>query len=199
MSFRKFSNLTSLRLLAVSFIPIALITLYAVYYRTKRVQENTMASFNERITALEGKLVDVSKALDIPKSKTSESLDASVEVKPKVIQKEKEWNTEESLETVSSEGHHDLSKSVEDLFNALKSFHPFDFYKKLYAALDKMSMLEELALLNCMNFSTLLFTVFSIIGILLSEEILSYFNLKEKYPKLHEFFKLRASFQRYYL
>jgi len=65
--------------------------------------------------------------------------------------------------------------------------------------LDKMTLLEESAFLHILLFFTMIATVFHIIGILLTQEIIHRFNLEEKFPRLHEFFKLRAMFQKYYL
>ena len=41
--------------------------------------------------------------------------------------------------------------------------------------------------------------IYSILGVFFGNEIIKYFDLENKYPKLSIYFKLRAKFQRYYL
>lgn len=62
-----------------------------------------------------------------------------------------------------------------------------------------MTLLQESALLHIIIYIYILATVFNILGIFFGNEVIKYFELENKYPKLHIFFKLRAKFQRYYL
>ena len=48
-------------------------------------------------------------------------------------------------------------------------------------------------------FIVLLLTVFNILSVLFGNEIIKYFNLEERFPRLGLFFRLRIKFQRYYL
>ena len=69
----------------------------------------------------------------------------------------------------------------------------------LYNYLDSLSLLQESVVLNILIFTAILLTIFSIIGIYLSNEIIKYFDLENKYPSLHTFLKIRSKLQRYYL
>ena len=77
----------------------------------------------------------------------------------------------------------------------ISDFSLDDFYKFL----DSLTLLEESAFLHILTFVFILLTVFSIISTLFSNELISYFNLETKYPRLGVFFRLRAKYQRYYL
>ena len=48
-------------------------------------------------------------------------------------------------------------------------------------------------------FLSLIFTSINILGALFGNEIIKYFDLEKKYPKLNTFFSYRAKFQKYYL
>lgn len=74
-----------------------------------------------------------------------------------------------------------------------------DFINQIYNYLDSLTLLEESAFLHLIIFMILLLTVFNILGIFFGNEIIKYFDLENKYPKLYTFFKVRAMFQRYYL
>ena len=65
--------------------------------------------------------------------------------------------------------------------------------------LDSLTLLQEGGLFHIMIFSTILVIIFDILGIFFGNEIIKYFNLEQKFPKLNKFFKLRANLQRYYL
>ena len=77
----------------------------------------------------------------------------------------------------------------------ISDFSLDDFYKFL----DSLTLLEESAFLHILTFVFILLTVFSIISTLFSNELILYFNLETKYPRLGVFFRLRAKYQRYYL
>ena len=77
----------------------------------------------------------------------------------------------------------------------ISDFSLDDFYKFL----DSLTLLEESAFLHILTFVFILLTVFSIISTLFSNELISYFNLETKYPRLGVFFRLIAKYQRYYL
>ena len=69
----------------------------------------------------------------------------------------------------------------------------------LYDFLDSLTLLEESAFLHIFIFIYILCCVANIISVFFGNEIIRYFNLEERYPKLSIYFKLRAKFQRYYL
>ncbi len=70
---------------------------------------------------------------------------------------------------------------------------------KFYSYLDGLSLHQEGALFNIFVLLVILVTIFSILGVFFGNEIIKYFDLENKYPKLSTFFKVRAKLQRYYL
>ena len=48
-------------------------------------------------------------------------------------------------------------------------------------------------------FVVIILNVINILSVLFGNEIIRYFNLEEKFPRLGLFFRLRLKFQRYYL
>ena len=48
-------------------------------------------------------------------------------------------------------------------------------------------------------FVVIILNVINILSVLFGNEIIRFFNLEERYPKLGIFFKLRIKLQRYYL
>ena len=73
------------------------------------------------------------------------------------------------------------------------------FIKDLYKFLDSLNLIEEAAFIHILIFIYILLCIYTIIAVFFGNELIRYFNLEEKYPKLSTFFRLRATFQRYYL
>lgn len=69
----------------------------------------------------------------------------------------------------------------------------------LYSYLDTLNLLEFSALFHIVVLITILIIGFNILSVLMGNEIIKYFNLEEKYPKLAIFFQLRLKYQRYYI
>lgn len=69
----------------------------------------------------------------------------------------------------------------------------------LYKYLDNLSLLQELALLHILIICSIIFIIINILIVLLGNQIINYFNLEIKYPSLSTFFKLRITYQKYYL
>lgn len=65
--------------------------------------------------------------------------------------------------------------------------------------LNSLTLQQEQSFLNVLIFSALILTVFNLIFIYFSNEIIKYFKLDSKYPSLAYFLKLRTQLQRYYL
>nr|YP_010170415.1 LAGLIDADG homing endonuclease [Phanerochaete carnosa]QRZ60397.1 LAGLIDADG homing endonuclease [Phanerochaete carnosa] len=65
--------------------------------------------------------------------------------------------------------------------------------------LNSISLLQESAILHVFLFLILIVTVVNILAALLGNEIIKYFNLESRFPRLAIFFRLRTTFQRYYL
>lgn len=73
------------------------------------------------------------------------------------------------------------------------------YFNELYKFLDQLTLVQEGAFLHMLLFSYVLFCIYIIVGIFFGNEIIKYFNLEEKYPKLGTILKYRAKFQNYYL
>ena len=96
-----------------------------------------------------------------------------------------------------------LQKELDTLTNILLDSDITNQYiphiSKLYEYLDSISLFQEIALLHIIIFIVLLLTVFNILSVLFGNEIIRYFDLEARFPKLGFFFKLRSSLQKYYL
>lgn len=68
-----------------------------------------------------------------------------------------------------------------------------------YSYLDSLTLSQELALIHILFFILYFIIAFEIFSIFFGNEIINYFDLENKYPKLKTFFKLRATYQRYYI
>lgn len=68
-----------------------------------------------------------------------------------------------------------------------------------YSYLDSLTLSQELALIHILFFILYFIITFELVSIFFGNEIINYFDLENKYPKLKTFFKLRATYQRYYL
>ena len=93
----------------------------------------------------------------------------------------------------------EIQKFLEDWNNGGKNFLPDISFKDLYQYLDTLTLSQESALLQIIIFILLLLIVSNILAALFGNEIIKYFDLEKKYPKLNIFFSYRAKFQKYYL
>ena len=99
-----------------------------------------------------------------------------------------------SLNNYSSE----LNKFLESLSSNTNNFISDFNINKLYEYLDSITLLQESALINILIFILILITVFNIITSMFANEIIKYFNIETKYPKLTNILKLRITLQKYY-
>nr|WVH38152.1 LAGLIDADG endonuclease [Poriella subacida] len=94
----------------------------------------------------------------------------------------------------------DIKKLLDDWFQGGLSDLNF---QKFYKYLDSLTLLQESSLLHIIMFIVIFTTVFNILGVLLGNEMVRYFNLEERFPLPSNrggfYFKLRTKFQRYYL
>lgn len=88
---------------------------------------------------------------------------------------------------------YDMIKNSEDTNNFVSGIPNF------YQYLDSLTLLQEVSLLHISMFLVLILTVINILSVLFGNEIVRYFNLEKRLPKLSGFFRLRATLQRYYL
>ena len=93
----------------------------------------------------------------------------------------------------------EIQKFLEDWNNGGKNFLPDISFKDLYQYLDTLTLSQESALLQIIIYILLLLIVSNILAILFANEFIKYFDLENKYPNLHIFFKLRTKFQKYSL
>lgn len=146
-------------------------------FEHKNVEDTTMVSSEDSEV--------VRTSLDVIKT-TTESL-KNAEVGDEVLDNKVSQITE-AVEKVSNI----LSKSKDKLIPDFSLQAYYDF-------LDTLSLLEESALLHILIFIFLLLCIFSLFSVFFGNEIIKYFKLEERYPKLELYFKLRTKFQRYYL
>lgn len=92
----------------------------------------------------------------------------------------------------------EVKKSSSNFISDFNFLFSFDL-NKIYNYLDTLTLQQEGALLHIIILLTMLVTIFNILGIFFGNEIIKYFNLENKFPKLSNFLKLRAKLQRYYL
>ena len=69
----------------------------------------------------------------------------------------------------------------------------------IFQFVENLSILQHSVLLDILLFILLILTVINILSALFGNEIIKYFNLEKRFPRLSLFFKVRASLQRYYL
>ena len=95
---------------------------------------------------------------------------------------------------------HEAIKSIPSLNSNSNNKLNFDFnIDSYYNYLDTLTLSEELALIHILCAILYLFIAFEFVSIFFGNELINYFDLENKYPKLKTFFKLRATYQRYYL
>ena len=113
--------------------------------------------------------------------------------------------------------HQELSDKLDNIQNSVDKVHEaiksipsvnsnsnnkliFDFNLDSYSNyLDTLTLAEELALIHILCAILYLLIAFEFVSIFFGNELINYFDLENKYPKLKTFFKLRATYQRYYL
>ena len=114
-------------------------------------------------------------------------------VRPQVRGQTAESFCQTSMENVGQ-------KTISDLIGGKSNFvSDCQTLNAIYEYLDSLSLLKESSLLHLVFFSLILLTLFSIIGILLSNEIIKYFKIEDKYPSISTFLKIRSKYQKYYL
>ena len=139
----------------------------------------------------ESKFIDIMDKLDSFKFITSLSL--------RDILSDKLDNIQNSVDKVN-EAITSLPSSNSNNNNKLNFDFNFDFnIDSYYNYLDTLTLSEELALIHILCAILYLFIAFEFVSIFFGNELINYFDLENKYPKLKTFFKLRATYQRYYL
>ena len=92
----------------------------------------------------------------------------------------------------------EVKKSNSNFISDFSFIWDFDL-NIFYNFLDSLTFQQEGALFHILVFITMLLTIFSLLGVFIGNEIIKYFDLEKKLPRLSTFFKVRATLQRYYL
>ena len=88
-----------------------------------------------------------------------------------------------------------LIDSLNGKSNLVSNFNLDSFYEYL----NSLGLLELSALYHLIVLTLICIISFNILSAVLGNEIIKYFNLEERFPKLAVFLRLRLKFQRYYL
>ena len=95
-----------------------------------------------------------------------------------------------------SELKEEIDKLIEIISNDESTNKLVSVINKFYEHLDTLSILQESSILHILLFTVLTVTVLNILSVLFGIELIKYFKLEERMPKLSGFCSLRAQFQR---
>lgn len=171
--------------------------------------QETMNSQSERISNVQEMLSNLQE-LALNRSKSSLDL----ELKNSLIKiKDEGLAIKDGLSEINEKYDIDVSpltmkaNNIEEMAQAFLDFLGDDSKKELmgvnlnkfFEFLDTLSLLQESSLLHIIMFICILLTVTNIFSVLLGNEVIKYFKLDQRFPKLVFFINLRLKFQRYYL
>ena len=89
---------------------------------------------------------------------------------------------------------------INNILEYILKINAYNFiFTDLYNYLDTLTVYQEAALLHFFFFLMIIHNLLNISAALFGNEIIKYFKLEEKFPRLASFFKLRAKLQKYYL
>lgn len=114
----------------------------------------------------------------------------------KELKVNQDWNIDNAYEDLL-----ELIIGVDDLITIVNGN---DTTKKsglsdIFQFVENLSILQHSVLLDIFLFILLILTVINILSALFGNEIIKYFNLEKRFPRLSLFFKVRASLQIYYI
>jgi hypothetical protein len=81
----------------------------------------------------------------------------------------------------------------------LKEYISYLSYENIKKFLDSITFLQNVAFMNIMLCITILLGVIQIFSALIGNEIINFFKIEEKFPKLSTYLKIRSKLQKYYL
>lgn len=116
--------------------------------------------------------------------------------KLKEIKDKTDWNLKSSYED-----NLELLRIVEEMINNIiddTGNHFVSGLSDFYQFVESLSLLQHLVLLDILLFLLIIVTIINIFSALFGNEIIKYFNLETRFPKLSVFFKVRATLQKYY-
>ena len=89
---------------------------------------------------------------------------------------------------------------INNILEYILKINAYNFiFTDLYNYLDTLTVYQEAALLHFFFFLMIIYNLLNISAALFGNEIIKYFKLEEKYPKLQIFFKYKQKFQKYNL
>ena len=95
---------------------------------------------------------------------------------------------------------HEAIKSIPSLNSNSNNKLIFDFnLDSFYSYLDSLTLAQELALIHILFAILYLLIAFEFFSIFFGNEIINYFDLENKYPRIAIFLKYRNKFQKYFI
>ena len=120
----------------------------------------------------------------------------------KILLKEFRDKPDWSLENIY-ENNLELIKIVDDMINEINNEKTVNSFvsglSDFYQFVENLSLLEHLVLLDIILFLLVMVTIINIFSALFANEIIKYFNLENRFPRLLLFFKVRLTLQKYYI
>lgn len=92
-----------------------------------------------------------------------------------------------------------LQDAIKSIMNGSDKFISDLNFQVYFDYLNSLTQIQEGSFIHILLFLTILFSIINILAAFLGNELIAYFNLEKKYPKLSLFFRLRVKFQRYYI
>nr|YP_009710651.1 hypothetical protein [Amanita inopinata]QFZ98600.1 hypothetical protein [Amanita inopinata] len=170
----------------------------AAKLKNKQLDETHSELVKVKIEALKNQLLEVNKSGEY-EIKIISKIDAN---DPNALSNIK--HHVDNLTRDTKKGNEILDKII-DTLNSKNQFWDGsidsikDIIKSWSEMLSTLNITELGALTHLLSAVFILFCLFTIIGIVYSEFLLSYFKLEVKYPRLGRFLKIRKMFQQYYL
>lgn len=141
--------------------------------------------------------------VSVSKEKMLQSLSTIKDKTSSIMEKISELGTQNWDNSSAYDECKEALVNIDNLLEMIKNddqINKFSFdLSQFYGYLDSLTILQEASLLHIIMFFVLIFTAINILSVLFGNEIIRYFNLVERLPRLALFFKLRITFQRYYL
>lgn len=138
--------------------------------------------------------------VDVLKNSVLETIKANTQFKNHL-------NNNSSMDLIK-ESHIEFSKKLYDTAEEIRKLQDFiDNYKPnfnsvltdLYSYLDTLQLHEISALFHILLLLVILLCAMDLVLTFFVNELISYLNLENKYPRLAKFIQLRRKFQRYYI
>ena len=158
-------------------------------------KSNIIKEKEKELTAISDSIEKGKRILDEDKIENVQASDTVTDKEEIIIQAKDKISNEI---TQLNDANFNFSELIENL--KVKFILDLNLYWDwLYNYLDTLTLLEESAFFHILVLSVIFVIVFNIYSVLFGNEVIKYFKLEERFPKLNIFFKLRTQFQRYYL